>query len=102
MPSISHIHVRLRGKRWYTKLDLQWGCWNIPLVKDSVKYTRFAVPGKGIYVSKVLSFGLKPSGTEFERAIEEVLGDLLVKGEVQVYIDDIIIATENDEQRLIT
>jgi len=91
MPLISEIFARLRGKRWFTLLDLNWGFWNLPLHPDSIKYTGFAVPGRGVFVWTVTPFGIKVSPTNFQKCIEIPLLDLIAVGKVFVYIDDIVI-----------
>lgn len=67
---------------------------------DSVKYTGFAVPGRGIYVWTVTPFGMKVSPTHFQKCIEIALRDLIDNESVRVYIDDIVLATNTTDDHL--
>eukprot|EP01068_Selenidium_serpulae_P017054 Selendium_serpulae@DN6344_c0_g1_i1.p1 len=94
------LQLKLRDKKHFTTLDLNWGFWAVPLTDDSVKYTGFMVPGRGILVSTVLPFGLKISPTEFQSVMEDVFETFLNTNEVFIYIDDIIIATATIRRHL--
>ena len=51
------------------------------------------------YQFKRLSFGLKNSGIQFQRVLQEILQDFDSK-KVIIYIDDIMIITETFEEHL--
>lgn len=100
MPLITDIFSALRGMVWFSIIDLNWGFWNLPLTEESVKYTGFAVPKRGVDVWKVCPFGMKVSPTHFQREIEIALDHLIREGYVQVYVDDIVISTETVSMHL--
>ena len=77
------------GNKYYICLDCNWGYWNVPLGGESKKYTAL-VTHKGTFEFNVLPFGIKTSGSVFQRAIDSVIGHLYHKG-VLSYIDDIVI-----------
>jgi hypothetical protein len=93
LPRIDEILMHLKGMKWFSVIDLNWGFWNLRLSPRSQQYTGFAVPGRGIYKWLVTPFGLKVSPTNFQKAIEIALRKLIDEGKVKVYIDDIVIAT---------
>lgn len=45
-----------------------------------------------------MPFGLKNAPTRFQRYVNEVLNDLIINGDVVVYMDDFLIATDTLEK----
>ena len=86
------------GNQYYICLDCNWGYWNVPLSEGSKQYTAL-ITHKGTFEFNVLPFGIKTSGSWFQRAIDNVLGHLYHKG-VLSYIDDIIIFGNSIEEVL--
>ena len=66
--------------------------------ENSKQYTAL-MTHKGTFEFNVLPFGIKTSGSEFQRVMDTVLGHLYHKG-VLCYIDDIVIFS-NDLDELI-
>ena len=102
LPVIHDLYAQLYGRKYFTCLDLNWGFWNVRLSEQCQQYTAFTIPHKGIYCWKVLPFGMKTSPTEFQHAVERALRPLLAAGSVKVYIDDIIIATMEVKEHLLS
>lgn len=100
IPAATDLIIRLTGAKTFTLIDLNWGFWNIRLKPESQPFTGFVVPEKGVYVWRVMPFGIKVSPTIFQRAVEKALRNVLDKGYVSVYIDDIVIYTETVSQHL--
>eukprot|EP00917_Polyrhabdina_sp_WS-2016_P006753 GHVP01015048.1.p1 GENE.GHVP01015048.1~~GHVP01015048.1.p1 ORF type:complete len:1147 (-),score=69.73 GHVP01015048.1:451-3891(-) len=99
LPEIRDLYRRLHGFRVFTVCDLASGFWNVRVRRCCRKYTGFMIPQRGVFMSNVIPFGLKISPSSFQRCLELALGDLLDK-HVCVYIDDIIIATEDEKTNL--
>lgn len=77
----------LRGKRYFSLLDLMDGFHYISMAKDSIKYTAFVIPF-GQYLK--MTFGLK--NARFQRYVNDVLSDLIkIRNVVNM---DFLIATE--------
>ena len=93
IPNAQDLLIRLTDAKILSLVDLNWGFWNVSLEEDSWQYTGFVVPERGVFVWTVMPFGLKISPTIFQRSIEKALRNLLDKGKVSVYIDDIMIYT---------
>lgn len=101
LPLIEDQLDALRGKQFYSTLDLKDGFYHVAMSPDSVKYTSFVTPmGQFEYVR--MPFGLKIGPPCFQRFINDVLSDLLKDGTVIVYMDDILVATEDLASHLST
>ena len=100
IPNAQDLLLRLAGSKYYSLIDLNWGFWNVKLDEGSVQYTGFVVPERGVFIWKVMPFGLRTSPTIFQRAIEKALRDLIDQGNVAVYIDDIIIYSSSIVQHM--
>lgn len=97
LPLIEDCIGYLSGKKYFTTLDLRDGFFHVSVAPDSVKYTSFVVP-QGQYEYLKMPFGLKNAPAVFQRFVSEIFADLIKAGKIQVYIDDIIIATETIEE----
>ena len=86
----------LQGKKYFSKVDLMKGYHQIPVADDDIKKTAVITPF-GLFIFPRTPFGLKNAGQDFQRLMDEILGDL---PRVYVYIDDILIASETIEQHL--
>ena len=86
----------LHGKKVFSKVDLMKGYHQIPVADDDVKKTAVITPF-GLFIFPRTPFGLKNAGQDFQRLMDEILGDI---PRVFVYIDDILVASESMEQHL--
>uniref|UniRef100_A0A0K8U9C0 RNA-directed DNA polymerase n=1 Tax=Bactrocera latifrons TaxID=174628 RepID=A0A0K8U9C0_BACLA len=63
---------------------------------ESEKYTSFVTP-LGQFQFTRMPFGLKNAPSMFQRFIHKIFAEMIKEGEVIVYLDDIMIGTENLE-----
>ena len=70
MPRIDETLMSLKGFKWFSLIDLNWGFWNVRIDEGSQQFTGFAVPGRGVFTWCVIPFGLKVSPTNFQKAVE--------------------------------
>ena len=97
MAKANDIYAKLKGKRFFTKLDLSKGYWQI-MVKDKDKHkTAFIAPGKGRYQFRRMPFGMVNSAATFNRLMRELFGDMV---DIDSYIDDLLIYTDTWEEHL--
>jgi hypothetical protein len=89
LPKISDLLRRLGGFKYATEIDLIIGYYHIPLDLEAQKWCT-TILSWGIYQYKRLPRGLKTSPDIFQRIMYELLGDI---PHLQVYIDDIVIAS---------
>ena len=76
-----------------SKTDFKNGFHHIQIAEDSIKFTSF-VTHRGQFDYLKLPFGLCNGPSAFSRFISMVFHKLIISNEVQVYFDDILIATE--------
>ncbi|XP_033305884.1 uncharacterized protein K02A2.6-like [Bombus bifarius] len=97
LPLIEDVLDTLQGAQLFTTIDLKNGFFHVSLDKDSQKYTSFVTP-TGQYEFLKLPFGLKISPIVFQKYISKIYKELMDKGIVIVYMDDIIIHAQNLEE----
>ncbi|XP_055340378.1 uncharacterized protein LOC129589596 isoform X3 [Paramacrobiotus metropolitanus] len=97
LPRVDDCLQALSGKRYISTLDLVSGYWQMPLAEESKPLTAFQSP-MGFYEYEELCFGLKNAPSYFQRTMTTIVGDLIVRGVVAVYLDDVIIATSTLEE----
>lgn len=99
LPQITATLDKLRGARYLTTLDLKNGYWQVPLAPESRPITAFTIPGRSLYQFTVMPFGLHSAPATFQRLLDHVLGPEL-EPNVFVYLDDIIIISEDFDRHL--
>lgn len=89
----------LAGKKYFTTLDLKDGFFHIQMHEDSVKYTSFVTPLSQFEYLR-MPFGLKGAPLKFQRYVTKIFKEQISAGEISVYLDDFLIATETIEHHL--
>jgi hypothetical protein len=95
-PSAEELLHRLAGHRYFTKLDLKSGYFQIPIHATDIPKTAIATQD-GLYEFTVLAQGLMNAPPTFQR----VMNELLANGRwdyVVVYLDDIVIFSKTIEE----
>ena len=93
---LSDFNANLAGKKIFSKIDLLKGYHQIPVAPEDVCKTGVITPF-GLFVFPRTPFGLKNAGSDFQRMMDAILGDI---PHVFVYIDDILVASETPEEHL--
>jgi len=96
-PKISDVLPNLTKMKFFTKIDLEKGFYQIPIAPDDTHKTAFCTPF-GKYVFNRISMGLVNAPKYFHSKIAEVLSD--VNG-ASVFVDDILLYTQDYESHLI-
>ncbi len=95
-PSAEELFHRLAGHRYFTKLDLKSGYFQIPIHATDIPKTAIATQD-GLYEFTVLAQGLMNAPPTFQRVMNELLAngrwDYMV-----VYLDDIVIFSKTIEE----
>ena len=85
MPNPEELFARLCQAKYFTKLDLSRGYWQIPIKEDVRHLTAFITPF-GLFQWNYMSFGLMNAPATFNRLMRKVLHG---RDDVISYLDDI-------------
>ncbi|GFY57567.1 transposon Tf2-9 polyprotein [Trichonephila inaurata madagascariensis] len=97
LPLIDDVLDRLQEVKVYTTLDLKSGFLHFDVNEDCRKFTSFIVPDGQFKFNKV-PFGLSSSPSVFQRYICSIFRNLMNKGLIIIYMDDLIIPSEDEEE----
>ncbi len=91
------MFANVKRAKFFSKLDLTWGFWNLRLDEESSKLCTFSTPW-GVYRYLRLPFGVSLAPEVFHRVLADVLQGL---PGVLHYVDDILIyaATQAEHDR---
>jgi hypothetical protein len=94
LPLIVPRLKQLTKYKYFCKVDLSNGFWNIPITQESQEILAFEIPGLGQYTWKVLPQGLKISPSAFQNRMESILAPLSSL-DVHPYMDDMIYGADD-------
>lgn len=97
LPLISELLDKLKGAKYYTKMDIRWGYNNVRMREGDEEKAAF-LTNRGLFEPLVMFFGLSNSPATFQMMMNDVFRDLILRGKVIVYLDDILIFTESIEE----
>jgi hypothetical protein len=95
LPLIQELVDKVRNTRIFSKVDVRAGYNNIRVKEGDEHKTAFKT-NMGLYENMVMPFGLKNAPAVFQRFMNTKFTDLTATGKVIIYMDDILIATEDD------
>ncbi|XP_021346938.1 uncharacterized protein LOC110446222, partial [Mizuhopecten yessoensis] len=96
MPNTEDMFSRLGGFRYFSKLDLTKGYWQVPMAETAKEKTAFITP-VGLFQFRVMPFGLVNAPATFCRLMRKVLDGLR---NVDSFVDDILIYTHSFEDHM--
>ncbi|KAM9975670.1 hypothetical protein ACTFIW_000787 [Dictyostelium discoideum] len=96
LPLISDCWYYLRDVEVFSKFDLTQGYYQIMMEESDKEKTTF-VSHMGSFQYKVMPFGLVNGPATFQRMVEELLGEELLRKISIVFIDDFIVFSCNRE-----
>ena len=99
MPNLNNCIYKGHNVRYFTKIDLVRGYYQVPLDKKSRPFTAFSTQVNH-YQFKRLSFGLKNSGIAFQKMMQQILSQFM-SNNIIIYIDDVLILSETFDEHLI-
>lgn len=94
LPYIQDITAILDGKTIFSKIDLQRAFHQVPLTNQDIPKTALITPF-GLFEFTRLTFGLRNAAQTMQRLINSALSGLSF---IFGYIDDILIASQNEEE----
>ena len=96
MPLISELIYDLVEKCLFSKFDIRWGYNNIR-IKAGDEYKATFKTSKGLFEPTVMFFSLTNSPATFQTMMDDIFQEEITQGWLCIYMDDMIIATEDDE-----
>jgi hypothetical protein len=97
LPLISEFIHQLREAKYFTKLDVRWGYNNVR-IRDGDEWKAAFRTNRGLFEPLVMFFGLTNSPATFQTMMNEIFQDLIARGVVCVYLDDILVYTKTLEE----
>lgn len=96
IPDADEMYAKFAGQKYFSKIDLSKGYWQIKLTESSKPKTAFRT-SKGLFLFMVMPFGLVTSPATFSRLMRKVLFEIK---NVDNFIDEIIIFTQTFQQHI--
>ncbi|CAM1295897.1 Uncharacterised protein r2_g521 [Pycnogonum litorale] len=96
IPNPDRIFSNLGGSKYFSKLDMSKGFWQIPIKPEHRHHTAFQTD-RGLRHFTVMPFGLVNATAVFSRMVRKLLDG--VKG-VENYVDDIVVHSKDWETHL--
>ena len=97
LPLISDILDKLKGAKYFTKLDVQWGYNNICIRKGNEWKAAFKT-NKGLFEPTVMFFGMCNYPTTFQAMMDDIFIGMIDGKLVIIYMDDILIFAKTKEE----
>jgi len=97
LPLILDLINSIGKKNVFTKTDLQWEYNNVRIKEEDEWKTVFSTPERAFELI-VMFFRLTNSPATFQTMMNDLLRDMTKTGKVVVFIDNVMVATETDEE----
>ncbi|GBM76597.1 Transposon Tf2-9 polyprotein [Araneus ventricosus] len=97
LPLIEDVLDKLQDAKVYSTLDLKNGFFHVEVNEDCKHFTSFVVPDGQFEFNKV-PFGLSTSPSVFQRYVYSIFRELMRKGIVIIYMDDLIIPAKDEDE----
>jgi hypothetical protein len=97
LPLIDNLIHRLKGARYFMKLDVRWGYNNVRIKEGDEWKVAFCM-NRGLFEPLVMYFGLTNSPATFQTMMNKIFHNLILQGVVIVYLDDILIFMDTLEE----
>jgi len=85
------------SKKVFTKIDLRWGFNNVRIKEGDEWKGAFTIHIDS-FEPTVMFFGMTNSPAIFQAMMNEILRDLINKGKVAAFVDDVLVGTETEEE----
>ena len=96
LPLIIDLIDNMGSKRVFTKMDLWWGFNNVR-IKEGDEWKGAFTMHIGSFEPTVMFFEMTNSPATFQAIMNEILRDMINKGKVAVFVDDVLVGTEMEE-----
>ena len=96
LPLIIDLIDNMESKWVFTKIDLQWRFNNMQ-IKEGDEWKGAFTMYIGSFEPIVMFFRMTNSPATFQAMMNKILRDMINKGKVVAFVDDILIETETEE-----
>ncbi|GBM96973.1 Retrovirus-related Pol polyprotein from transposon 17.6, partial [Araneus ventricosus] len=97
LPLIEDVLDKLQDAKVYSTLDLKNGFFHVEVNEDCKHFTSFVVPDGQFEFNKV-PFGISTSPSVFQIYVYSIFRELMRKGIVIIYMDDLIIPAKDEDE----
>ena len=97
LPLISTLIDKLKGAKYFSKMDIRWGYNNIRIKEGDEWKAAFTTPF-GLYEPLVMFFGQCNSPPTFQAFMDSTFGDMIAEGWLIIYMDDVLVFAETLEE----
>ncbi|ESK81446.1 hypothetical protein Moror_15818 [Moniliophthora roreri MCA 2997] len=97
LPPVSDLINKLKDATIFSKLDLRNGYNNVR-IKDGDQWKAAFKTNRRLFEPTVMFFGLMNSPATFQAFMDDVLQDFMAEGWCLVYMDDILIYSEDEDE----
>ena len=97
LPLITDLIDNMGSKRVFTKMDLWWGFNNVR-IKEGNEWKGVFTMHIGSFEPMVMFFGMTNSLATFQVMMNEILRDMINKGKVAAFVDNVLVGTEMEER----
>jgi len=99
LPRFDDIIDTINGSKYFSKLDLRFGYWQVEMEEEDKPKTAFSVGKLGFYECNRMSFGLTNAPATFQRLMEKCMGEMHLR-EVLIFLDDILIFSRTFDEHV--
>ena len=96
LPLITELINNMGDKKVFTKIDLRWG-FNNMRIKEGDKWKGAFMMYVGSFELTVMFFGMTNLPEIFQAIMNKILRDLINKGKVVAFVDDVLVGIETEE-----
>jgi len=96
LPLITELIDNMSSKKVFTKMDLRWG-FNNMRIKEGDEWKGVFTMHIGSFKPTVMFFRMTNSPATFQAMMNEILRDLINKGKVAAFMDNVLVGTETEE-----
>src|SRR5258707_14880171 len=97
LPLVSDLMNKIKGAKYFTKLDLPWGYNNVRIKKGDEWKAAF-ITNRGLFEPRVMFFGLCNSPSTFQTMMDSYFQEMINEGWLVIYMDDMLLYADTKEE----
>jgi RNase H-like domain found in reverse transcriptase/Reverse transcriptase (RNA-dependent DNA polymerase)/Integrase zinc binding domain len=97
LPLISEIMDKIKGAKFFTKFNVRWGYNNVRIKAEDQWKAAFKT-NRGLFKPMVMFFEMCNSPVTFQAMMDSIFSNVIEERKVIVYMDNILIFAENQEE----